>query len=270
MNKRLKQTLGLIKLELDMSFPIPILECIVVLPLLLASYVVLQFIPGLSTISEVTPSLYDLDKIMDTMNTLGTKKYAEVLYPINTIILFIVPVLIAFSISRELETGMTRTMLSYPIKRWSYILIKILMIVAFIVIGVNAGLIFAVSALIPYGINTDALLVMFLSFLVLVIAVAATTSLIAVFSKNMLATTVLGCGLWFGLLFLAMLSDYDLVTRGIFNPVLMAISFAGEGAIYPLSSDIVIQDVFVSIGGTLAVGLIALIIAVLQFNRMGV
>ncbi len=270
MNKKLKQTLGLIKLELDKSFPVPILECIIILPLLLASYVVLQFTPGLSTRSDLVPSLYDLDKIMDTMNTLGTKKFAEVLYPINTIILFIVPVLIAFSISRELETGMTRTMLSYPIKRWYYILIKVLMLVTIIVIGVGAGLTFAVSTLIPYGANTDALLVMFLSFLVLVIAVTATTSLIAVFSKNILATTVLGCGLWFGLFFLAIYSDYDPVTRGILNPVLMAISFAGEGAIYPWFSDIVIQDVFVSIGGTLAVGLTALIIAVLQFNRMGV
>lgn len=269
MTTKWKQIRTMIKLETNISYPTPVLELIVSLPFIFVSYGVLQFIIGISVPSYFVPSFLFWDKLTSTIITLGTKVYAEAIFSMCSIMLFIVPIMVTFNLARELENEITKTILSYPIKRWIYFLTKIFMIIVPIIIAINVGIGISVSVFVPFGFKIENALLMSLAFCVLIFAVAASTSLIAVFTRNLLATAVLGCGIWYGLYFLAILSDYDVVLRGVFNPALMAVSFAGE-QVFGFIRDVTMTDFLLSISFSFLLGCAMLIIALIRFNRMEV
>jgi ABC-type transport system involved in multi-copper enzyme maturation permease subunit len=258
-----------VMLELDMSFSFPVLECLVALPILLASLSVLQYIPGVGTTSEAVPELFNREKLFERMVGLGAYVFATNLYTFDYVVLFIVPMAVTFTLARGFENGTTRTMLSYPIGRRSFLLTRAGLIVLTTALPINAGRLFPVIVFTPPPIDVAALMTMSVSLWVLVFAICTTTVLVAVISGSMPTTAVIGCGLWFIMLYEAMAGSLSSVVRGVLNPVLIAISLEGEGATFPFFEGVTASDVATSLLAAFVIGVFSLLTAVAWFNRRG-
>ncbi len=265
MKRALKRAWAVFELEIDISFPFPVLECLFVVPLFLASSIALQVIPTTYARSDLVPDFFRPEDIMRFIDGVGIRVFAEALYSLNTIILFIIPMIVTFNLARSFENGTMKTLLSYPIGRRKLLITKVSQVVILVWFAIIAGLFFSVYVFTPVVNGIPSFVLMSASLLALVFTATTTTVLIAIASKSTPVTAILGSGLWFSFLFLAMFGTFSSIVRGIMNPVLMAVSL--EGGSLGFFNDITSADLVVSIVGTLSLGVLALIASFILFDR---
>jgi len=265
MKRALKRAWAAFEIEIDISFPFPVLECLFVVPLFLASSIALQVIPTFYARSDLFPDFFRPGDIVMFIDGVGIRVFAEALYSLNAIILFIIPMIITFNLARNLENGIMKTLLSYPIGRRKLLITKVCQVVILVWFAMISGLFFSVYVFTPVMNGMPSFILMSASLLALVFAVTTTTILIAIATKSTPATAILGSGLWFSFLFLAMSRTFSSIVRGIMNPVLMAVNL--EGGALGFFTDITSADLMTSIAGTLSVGFLALIISFILFDR---
>lgn len=265
MRRVLRRVWAVFEIEMDISFPFPVLECLFAVPLFMASSIALQVIPTTYARSDLVPDFFQPENIMRFIDGLGIRVFAEALYSLNAIVLFIVPMIVTFNLARCFENGTMKTLLSYPIGRRKLLITKVSQVVVLVWFAIVAGLFFSVYVLTPVTNGITSFVLMSASLLALVFAATTTTVLIAVASKSTPVTAILGTGLWFSFLFLAMSGTLSSIVRGIMNPVLMAVCL--EGGALGYFSSITSADLVVSIVGTFSFGILALITSLLLFDR---
>ena len=265
MRRALKRARAAFELEMDISFPFPVRECLFAVPLLLASSTALKVIHGTYARSDLVPEFFKPDNILRFIDTLGIRVFAESLYALNGVVLFIIPMIVTFNVARSFENGIMKTLLSYPIGRRKLLVTKVSQVVILVWSAMIAGLFFSVYAFIPVIDGLSSFVLMSVSLLALVFITTTTTVLIAVVSKSTPVTAILGVGLWVSFLFLAMSGTLSPIVRGVMNPVLMAVSL--EGGALGFFNGITSADLVVSIVGALAIGGLAFIASLILFNR---
>ncbi|MHC4750498.1 MAG: ABC transporter permease subunit [Planctomycetota bacterium] len=265
MKRSLRRAWATFKLEIDISFPFPVLECLFVIPLYLASSIALQIIPTIYARSDLVPDFFRPEDITLYIDGIGIRVFAEALYSLNAIILFIIPMIVTFNLARNFENGMIKTLLSYPIGRRKLLITKVSQVVITVWFAIIAGLFFSVYVFTPVMNGLQSFILMSASLLALVFAATTTTVLIAIVSKSTPVTAILGSGLWFSFLFLAMSGTSSSIVRGIMNPVLMAVNL--EGGALGFFNDITSADLVVSMVGTFSFGVLALITSFILFDR---
>lgn len=222
MNAKLKRLKAVLLFELDIHYSYPLLESIVFFMLVLSFYYIL----GSGSFYQfyvIPSSLYGGQEIAASL-VLWTEEHAfrtmaGTCYSISFVLAFFVPTLAALSFGRDMDTGIFRTFLSYPINRQHLFLVKESMILASTCGASSIACILALIIFEPGSISWGLTSLCLLALWTPALIVSVATSAIAVLSKSLSASLFGGVALSFGMVTIPLLfGSMGYVLMAILNP----------------------------------------------------
>jgi len=190
-----------VSFELDSDYAFPLFERAFALITLLSFYFAL--LPNLGWDLVVVPSqwngTYFVDAYTEVIPLMATISLGGCMFQFSQIFAVAMPILISLSVARELESGMMRTKLSYPIGRNSLLLTKCLLVASITVIPASLMSLGGVLLFEPGPKDIGALVIHFVSLWLssaMVISIALLASLV---SKGLPGALFSGLAVSFGL-----------------------------------------------------------------------
>ena len=177
---------------------------------------------------------------------------------------FLMPMIIAFSLSRFFEDGMMKTLLSYPISRTQYLITKsgILLTISFLFPLFSS--IFWIFLWFPYGFGIPNFLLICISAFASMLIIISSLVLLSIITRKVAATAIIGLSVWGILIFLTeFLPDImpiELVK--IINPLKIA-----EYYVLGYLLEVTLLDVSGSIISSVILSFLFLLIAIVLFKR---
>lgn len=211
-----------IKLEVKLSYRFPVIE---------GSLAVIIFACGVGTTSvfsrgigmNVNPAFgYNSTEAVELylllIENAATAAFATALLNCTSILVLLVPIFVGFMLSKPYEDGTLRTLTSYPIGRRLFLASKIVLTIFFY--GFLSVLIshIWIMVLFPGAINIVHILWLTIAFLLFIFFLSATLILIAVLSKHVAVTAVLGIFLWYATTIIVNMSSIPVFVLGVMNP----------------------------------------------------
>jgi hypothetical protein len=209
------------------------------------------------------------------VNIFTTFTVAQALEQLWAMLIFIVPLLVAFTTAKSFEDNSFRTILSYPVKRWQLLIMRT--IVPTVIIGtcVTFSVLLAVFLMIPAPWNLGACVLLFGVFWLALLMIITSTVFLAVITKRMIVSALGGVAVWFSL----MSSSYSIATpeilRWIGNPMIFISRYVyGEsfdGILPIISSTVPTTEIVLSFVALLSVLIVLFLsLSVWLFKRMEV
>ncbi|MHA1288602.1 MAG: hypothetical protein ACTSPB_14450, partial [Candidatus Thorarchaeota archaeon] len=218
--------------------------------------------------SEYIPLLWDeliwLLAHKDSLLLSGT------LFNMTLLMIIVIPLLSAFRVAASLESGLIRTLLTFPIKRRDLLILKGLEILMLVVLPVTAGALIGIVLVDWFAIGLDSFLLL-LSFWSMAFTILTSSLLLSVTTGSAAKTAFSGIAIWIVLYFVAALTKIPVLLRGVLNPVNLAISYSKDspGASFGLPFEgMVFSDVWGSIVINLLIGLFLLLMSIRSFRRV--
>ncbi len=177
---------------------------------------------------------------------------------------FLIPLIIAFNLSRMLEDGTMRTILSYPVERTRYLTIKISLVTTLLYILVLSSTIFWMYFWYPLGIGVDNMTLLLASSFVTLLMIVSSTTFLAVLTKNMFRTAIIGASFWGSISYLI-----ETTTDAVPFVIVQLVSPFRVLKIYLAGyiMDINLIDVYLSLAGSVFISLVFMLLAVIIFRR---
>jgi ABC-type transport system involved in multi-copper enzyme maturation permease subunit len=266
MKKSVRTLLAVCSLESDLSYSFPYVEGIVVIFLFTAFISVFSAVaggpyinirPGLAWNTTQSVATYE-----EYRNTMAASVYGVSALGFSYILAFLVPLLTTFTLTGHFEDGTLPTYLSYPISRSSLLLVKASMLI--IVLGLSTT-VSALSVVLFFsrGVPLDTTIILLLAALwSYVVLLTCVTTLVGVLSKNAGATAIVGVLLWYVITMIVATPLLPDIARGVLNPILAVAASVGSGA-----PGLHIGEALIGVGGASLIGLVALIVSVIVFER---
>jgi hypothetical protein len=190
-------------------------------------------------------------------------------------LLFVIPLLVAFTTARALEDGSFRTILSYPIKRWHLLVMRV--IIPTVIVGTCAtvSVFLAVFLMIPAPWHIGSLFLLLSIFWLALLMVCASIVFLAVLTKRMIVTALGGAAVWFSLASASYMTGTPEILKWIGNPIMYMASYIYGEEIPPsfpiwLASVPTTEAVLGFVGLVSAVIVLLLLLSVWLFKRMEV
>ncbi len=171
-------------------------------------------------------------------------------------IVFLIPMMIAASISRGFENGLHKTLLSYPFSRKEVLLCKIVIPVIALALPCLATSFVATSILTPGYLDLITISIFSLAFIAVCFAIASVSAVIALLSKNSLITSSIGVLIWYAILFVYVPPPDVPLLYGILNPMSTSIAFIMDSG-----GAIQLSEVLLSLVGCLIMAVLLILIA---------
>jgi hypothetical protein len=213
-----REWLDVTRLDFRHTYRSPIVEILIVLFLYFSFNAVfswtnwtLSFVVGVG----IEPT----EIFLPYVNMITTFEVAQGLEQLWAMVIFIVPLLVAFTTAKSFEDNSFRTVLSYPVKRWQLLIMRT--IVPTVIIGtcITFSVLLAVFLMIPAPWNIGACVLLFCVFWLALLVVITSTVFLAVITRRMIVSALGGVAVWFSL----MTSSYSITTpeilRWIGNPI---------------------------------------------------
>ena len=256
-----------IRLELSTTYRFPVIEGIVALLLFVSLQVALPLAMNYSYLQFQPGSGWDGQEALDELKNDAQmiSSYLPIISVYAQLFSFLLPMLVAYSLSRGFEDGTFKTFLSYPISRVQLLGLKITLS-CFVTCAATIFAFISATALVdPEGQYKAILLPTSLTLILLVLFINLVTALMAVLSKNVVATSFAGLITCFGITAIGPLSyGLPLITRGIFNPPFLIVQlYNGK------NPTLTLFDVFIASFTMLGISLvISIIVTSLQLDKI--
>ncbi|MHA1970684.1 MAG: hypothetical protein ACTSXE_02425 [Candidatus Thorarchaeota archaeon] len=268
-NNRKREWLDVTRLEFRHSYRSPLVEFITVFFLYIAFSATYAWASRPLWIGTIPGPTWNgtaqIDYFQSFMNSISTTTLVSSLDQLWAVIMFIMPLIVAFTTARSFEDGSLRTLLSYPVERTHLLLMRIL--VPFLIIGgiSTLSVLLAQFLMVPAVIDIGAFLSYFGIFYLAIILVIASISLLAIVTKRMMATAVGGVAVWYGLLIFSWTSACPRVLFWIMNPIYMFSQYNLGGELAP-----VLGDVLYTIGVMSVMVVVFILSAIMLFKKVEV
>ena len=266
-NNRKREWLDITRLEFRHSYRSPLVEFITVFFLYIsfsATYSWASRATNFSTIPGPTwNGTAQIDYFHSFMNSASTTTLARSLEQLWVVIMFIMPLVIAFTTARSFEDGSLRTLLSYPVERTHLLLMRILL--ALLIIGgiSTLSVLLAQFLMVPAAIDIGVFLSYFGIFYLAIILVIASISLLAIVTKRTMATAVGGVAAWYSLLIFSSSSASLRNISWIMNPIYMFSQYLGGNETAPM-----LGDVLFTIGVMSVMVVVFILSAIMLFKKV--
>lgn len=273
MSKDGSRRLGMYRLEIDMSYPFPSIVGLLSLFIIAAS-VSLQSLPdygmeiSLPIGWDTTVLPQELAAVIRIMTTRSaTFSILNSFY----ILLFLVPLLIAFNLSLGFGNGQIRTLVSYPVGRMKLLLAKSGVVFILTTTAVTLGGIMSLVFFYPFTIDLVVLAQLLIPLWITVFLMTTSCVFIAVLSRSAPLTAVAGIGVWVGAFVMIPSQSLPSYVVYVIYPLLAAINCVAEdtGPIHYLWTTSV-NDVLLGCGAALVLSVLLLCLSALAFRRMEV
>jgi ABC-type transport system involved in multi-copper enzyme maturation permease subunit len=191
------------------------------------------------------------------------------------LILFLLPLLVAFTTARSFEDGFFRTLLSYPVRRWQLLIMRTLIPVVVIgTISTLCSLLFVILV-VPTPLNLAAILWLVGFFWLGLLMVGTSVVFLAVLFKRMILAAIGGVSIWYLILIISYDSGVPEILRWIASPVNLLGRYIGGDEIISqyigLGSNVpVLMDVLQTAAVMGAISILLLVMSLLLFRRMEV
>ena len=246
---------GWINLENATSYRSPIPEGIVSIFLFIAltSIIPLEILGG---------------NISRTLEYLTFRTYAQGAFSIAMTMVFVAPMFLSNTFVRSFSDGTMKTYLSYPISRFKIMVLKIYLPTIFLGFSASIPLVLSIHIAFMGTTHLDVVLLYSTALWVTTILVVGVTSIIAVTTKNVIATSFTSMATSYSLSVLGLMSyKSPYIIQGTLNPVHIVSSYFG-GVLNP---DITPPpptslDVFGSFIGAISIGIGLLVLALIVFR----
>ena len=266
-NNRKREWLDVTRLEFRHSYRSPLVEFITVFFLYIAfsaTYGGASRPHGIDTVpGPAWNGTAQIDYFNSFMNSISTITLANSLEQLWVVIMFIMPLIIAFTTARSFEDGSLRTLLSYPVERTHLLLMRIL--VSFLIIGgiSTLSVLLAQFLMVPATIDIGVFLSYFGIFYLAIILVITSISLLAIVTKRTMATAVGGVAVWYSLLIFSANSADLRVISWIMNPIYMFSLYIRGGEDAPM-----LGDVLFTIGVMSVMVVVFILSAIMLFKKV--
>lgn len=209
------------------------------------------------------------------VNIFTTFEVAQALEQLWAMLIFIVPLLVAFTTAKSFEDNSFRTILSYPVKRWQLLIMRT--VVPAVIIGtcITFSVLLAVLLMVPAPWNLGACILLFGVFWLALLMIITSTVFLAIITKRMIVSALGGVVVWFSL----MSSSYSIATpeilRWIGNPMIFISRYVYgadfDGILPIIPSAVPTTEIMLSFVALLSVLIVlCLALSVWLFKRMEV
>jgi len=185
---------------------------------------------------------------------------------ISSIVAFVLPILVMFSIARGFEDGSLQTRLSYPIGRSRLLLTKVVAALGLFGSMTSVSMFLAVSIISPGTPRVDHVLLILGALWAFMLLVIASSTLIALLVKRQLVGVLIGVALWLGIGVMRVLPDIFVPLENLLNPMTPIYEFFN----FPWMTDILFSDLVIYVIGTIALALSLLMICIVYFEKVEV
>ncbi|MHA1638307.1 MAG: hypothetical protein ACTSUO_02705 [Candidatus Thorarchaeota archaeon] len=224
MKNRFRRIVALLRIEIGVSYRYPIIEGLVILIFLMPLWTLL------SLWFDITFQIDDFDKITYAVIGFSKRRFSSSLIGLTGWLAIIIPVLSSFAIAKSFEDGYVQTLVTYPIDRIKLMLVKFTLVILIPAITFTAMLLFASLVAFPELPILSDVVIILLGAWVSIFFFASFTSLIAVTSKKVSTTAILGISYAFVTSFLQNISTIPNILRVVLNPLNGTVRFIADSA----------------------------------------
>ncbi|MBD3158445.1 MAG: hypothetical protein GF309_06595 [Candidatus Lokiarchaeota archaeon] len=263
MRRRLKEYKATVELVMDSFFHFPLVEVLTGAFIVIAAY----FITGTHLgNSFIVPSIlgpdYTIEEMNNTLTRSGMLTLGSTLSNFSFLLAFILPPIIAYSVGRAMETGILRTYLSFPLSKENFLSAIVSIIVGALVVPVIA-ISLAGTWIFETNLGQVEMATAFsLGFLGFALLCISSSIVLALVSNNTMVTSLLGTGMWLGLL---ILSRYTPVESPLLDPISFGMQYLAGVDQAPT-----LLEVSLAGSGAVLLGIGVLLVALFIFRRKGV
>ncbi|MHA2374478.1 MAG: hypothetical protein ACXAEB_15845, partial [Candidatus Thorarchaeota archaeon] len=253
------------RLEVETSYPMILVygtsAILVYIVLILAFTPFLRGFAFIISFDNLGGNAELLENFFANVETMSLQTGLASINGLMQVLVILVPMLVAFSISKGFEDGTLRTFLSYPIGRTRLLAIKAGFAIALVGVPVNLALLATQLLLYPANTLSIDLLLLVLSFWLFILLIGSISTLISVTFKRVSLASMTGVGLWYSILILTLIGPETYESfLGVFNPINITIKFViGYG---PVAVDLAVSFVF-----NVLLSLIAFALSIVLFRR---
>ncbi len=183
-----------------------------------------------------------------------------------SLVAFILPILVMFSIARGFEDGSLQTRLSYPIGRSRLLLTKVVAALGLFGSLTSISMFLAVTIISPGTPRVDHVLLILGALWAFMLLVIASSTLIALLVKRQLVGVLIGVAFWLGIGVMGVLPDIFTPLENLLNPMTPITYFFNT----PWMTDVLFNELVVYVIGTIALALSLLMICIVYFEKVEV
>ena len=254
-----------VRLEIETSYPMILIYG--TSAILIYIVLILAFTPFLRGFAFIIPfghlsgNTELLENFFANIETTSLQTAGASINGLIQVLIFLVPMLVAFSISKGFEDGTLRTFLSYPIGRTRILAIKAGFAIALVGVPVSLALLSTQLLLVPANTLSIDLLLLVLSFWLFILLIGSICTLLSVAFKRVSLASITGVGLGYAILVMTRsgLEGYESFF-GVFNPIDITIRFV-------FGYDTVAVDPAFSYVFNVLLSLIAFTLSIVLFRR---
>ncbi|MDF1537980.1 MAG: hypothetical protein P1Q69_03665 [Candidatus Thorarchaeota archaeon] len=253
----MKKVTKLTRIEFATSYRFPMLEGLVAL------FFFLLFWNTLGGWSTRVFGIGQFDRINYVLGSLVPSRLFFGASPFASLMAILVPILVALSIAKPFEDGYIRTLATYPLRRSSILITKILLIIVVPATTISTALLCAIALVYPGFPAASDISIVLISIWLMISLQTAVCTIIAVFSKRLSITALFGVGFWFVVIVILGQPDTSPLLVSTLNPIRAATEFVWALPTAPVFGDIV--------GGAIIAFVLSVLLtitSIIVFSRM--
>ncbi len=260
---------SVIQFEMESKFSFPAIAAIIGTFLVAGMYSALTHSSRNITISG--PDIGRLELISNAIKDMGISvlvtSAANFIFPL----MIIVPLVVGFTFAGGYDSGLFRTLLSFPIKRGDLFLLKYMNVVFWVGMAAVMGCISSVFFFVPLVYGLASAVIVLVSLWVHISLTTAIAFLVGGITRNSLATSFGSIAIMFGSFFLfTWLNAPPLMKMILFLPGVIG-KYIGTGPIWVyVSIDITLIDIIMAMGMSCILVVLLMAASYAVFRRTGV
>jgi len=174
-------------------------------------------------------------------------------YTYTHLLAILIPLLTSLSIANSYEDGTLKTFLTYPVRRFSLLAVKVSQVVILPGLVTTLASTMSIYIFIPEMISMMPEFVLLIGAMwIFILLLMSVTTLISVFSRRITVSAVGGIAFWYSIQLLLNLGGLPPVFSQVLNPLGTAITFVSATG----SSTMLFTELISSLVGALAAGIL--------------
>jgi ABC-type transport system involved in multi-copper enzyme maturation permease subunit len=185
---------------------------------------------------------------------------------LTSIVAFILPTLVMFSIARAFEDGSFQTQLSYPLGRSRLLLTRVVATLGLLGLMTSVSMFVAVSIISPGTPRFDHVFLIQGALWAFMLLVITSSTLIALLVKKTLVGMLIGVPFWLGIGVMRLLPEQFTSLENLLNPMWPINDFFN----FQWTTDVLFNDLVMYVIGTIALAFSLLMICIVYFEQVEV
>ena len=268
MHSRYKSIVALAKLDFACTYRFPVLEimCAFLLYIVYMAGAMMSFsstvyigrYPGWNG----TPPSENLINFFE-----GTSKFAlgNMLYGLMTPLVIIIPLLTALSIARCFEDRTVHTLLTYPVRRFTLIGVKAILVVIVSGTITTVASVAALNLFFPQDITADAVLMLIGAIWLQIFLLVSVGSLFSILTKRVSVAALGAIGFWYSFQALVTMGSIQGTVLYVMSPLIAVATTIWDAEVAPSPVDLPLFLI-----QSMILGLVLLVISLVLFEKSDV